>query len=108
MFSCFNEDCPHKSLTSEDRRDHCMTEHRFPQHFRFDRPIKIQKSSQSSSSAMDVVTEEVPSKPKTFTFGHNKKKSFEYSKVLTKKGGTKTKILEDNQMVVDLLESLPN
>lgn len=110
MFSCFNEECTHKSITSDDRRDHCMTEHKFPQHFRFDRPIKVKKVS-SSSNAMDVTTSDDThtANPKTFNFGHNKKKSFEYSKVLTRKEqGTKTKILEDNQMVVDLLESLPN
>lgn len=47
------------------------------------------------------------SKPKTnFNFGHSKKKAIKnfWKKEETKK----TNILEDDQMVVDLLNSLPN
>lgn len=112
MFACFNEECSHKSVNSDQRRDHCMTEHRFPQHFRFDRPRKIQNADKSSTAMdVDIKGSSSSSKPKTnYNFGHNKKKAIRsfWKKDETSEVTKKTNILEDDQMVVDLLKSLPD
>ncbi|XP_055596315.1 protein lethal(2)k10201 [Uranotaenia lowii] len=136
MYACFLEECPHKSQTPSERRDHCIKEHKFPHNFRFDKQSsstgltkgntqslntkkgdKIVKQSSTSSGEMDVdsaaatakisdQTTEVPKCMKNFSFGHSRIRSFKSTT-----GSTKPKkncdILESNKMVVDLLESLP-
>lgn len=36
QFACYLEQCLHKSQTPDERRDHCITDHKFPHDFRFD------------------------------------------------------------------------
>lgn len=57
QFGCYLEECCHKSQTPTERRDHCITEHKFPHDFRFDcynhaRKIneKTKKTHQKSST----------------------------------------------------------
>lgn len=109
----------------EQRKDHCITVHRFPHNFRFElRPKTVESVSKS---AMEVDVNE-PIKPsviaakkmksitgKTFIFGHVQPKTFSssgnYTKALTHNpNGTRKKtstILTDNAMVDDLMDSLP-
>lgn len=58
-----------------------------------------------------VIKKSTVIKQKPITFGHNVPKSFDtsYAKALTKHDKKKTpgNLLEDNKMMVDLLESLP-
>ncbi|XP_065083824.1 protein lethal(2)k10201 [Ochlerotatus camptorhynchus] len=117
MFSCFLEECPNESQTPDERRDHCIKQHKFPHNFRFDQRISSQKkhstrrtSLSESSAGVEMELEPVESHSglgakgkKNFNFGHSKVRSFKLGKLATKK----TDILESNRMVVDLLESLP-
>nr|XP_019932013.2 protein lethal(2)k10201-like [Aedes albopictus] len=122
MFSCFLEECKHKSQTPEERRDHCIKHHKFPHNFRFDQRVSTQKkptrssaslSESSTTDRMEVETaasaasaesnsSSVAKNTKNFNFGHSKVRSFKPDKTVKK-----SDILESNRMVVDLLESLP-
>lgn len=106
-----------------DRRNHCITSHKFPSNFRFD--VKSSPNKNGKSDALDdgadATMEAVPvdsvdeiKKPlKGMNFGHSKVKTFKsdnsYAKALTKNQKKKpaSQILDDNKMVVDLIASLP-
>ncbi|XP_062563146.1 protein lethal(2)k10201 [Armigeres subalbatus] len=117
MFSCFLEECKHKSQTPEERRDHCIKQHKFPHNFRFDQrvsahkmPPRLRASLSESSTTADMEMEtsaecfstSAAKNTKNFNFGHSKVRSFKAGKTVKK-----SDILESNRMVVDLLESLP-
>ncbi|XP_041780752.1 protein lethal(2)k10201 [Anopheles merus] len=131
MYACFLEECKHRSKDPAERRDHCIREHRFPHNFRFDmqqrasQPNKSDKQpkatvameTESAAGSMTSPLTEEPSQPiapkcrKNFSFGHPQQRTFKTKAKAT--GGTakpsaaKCDILESNQMVIDLLDSLP-
>lgn len=124
MFACYVQECRLTFMNPDERKDHCITDHKFPHNFRFDVKSTANKNSKSESlngSAATTVVEAMPvdgesdlKKPiRTINFGHSKVKTFKsdtcYAKALTKNQKKKpaTQILDDNQMVVDLMASLP-
>lgn len=104
MYTCFVEGCAHKSIDVKTRRDHCIKEHKFPHDFRFD---KIPKGKKKNLGVMEVDEDpkETPEKvfevPKAFHFGHSGVKGF------AKPRKPKKSILESENMMEDLMESLP-
>ncbi|KAG4076827.1 hypothetical protein HA402_004429 [Bradysia odoriphaga] len=120
MFACYVEECRLMFPNADQRKDHCITSHKFPNNFRFDVKSSANKNSKTDSVSGDTV-EAIPvdgvsdiQKPiRTINFGHSKVKTFKsdtcYAKALTKNQKKKppTQILDDNKMVVDLMASLP-
>jgi hypothetical protein len=102
QYSCYLEECKHKSLTAEERRGHCIDSHKFPHDFRFDKiaPRKKSPSNERMDTAEDSNPPPSSTKPKitSFHFGHKSQKVF-----------TKSKPKKDaiESMIVDLKESLP-
>lgn len=122
MFACYVQECQTKFMNPEERRDHCITSHKFPHNFRFDVKTSSNKTGKSEAAddgveaTMEAVTadlEETKKPLKSIHFGHSKVKTFKsdtsYASVLTKNQKKKSaaKIFDDNQMVVDLIASLP-
>lgn len=121
MFACYIQECEVKFMNADDRRDHCITSHKFPHNFRFDVKSSPSKNGKSDAfgdeATMEVLpadgVDEIKKPPKSVNFGHSKVKTFKpdtsYAKVLTKnqKKKSATQILDDNKMVVDLIASLP-
>lgn len=122
MFACYVQECKDVFMKPEDRRDHCITSHKFPHNFRFDAKSCTNKSSKSEAAndgteaTIEVSTDsadEIKKPLKGMNFGHSKVKTFKtdtsYAKVLTKnqKREQSTQIFDDNKMVVDLIASLP-
>ncbi|XP_058067334.1 protein lethal(2)k10201 [Anopheles bellator] len=116
MYACFREECKYRSKDCAERRDHCIREHKFPHNFRFDKPSEhqLQRSKESpmdggetdEPTPIDRLPQEDMAPPrcrKNYVFGHSRQRTFKP----TKTAGPKCDILESNQMVVDLLESLP-
>lgn len=121
MFQCYLEECKEVFLNSAERKDHCITGHRFPKDFRFDQMNF--KNKKISSKEMEVDGEEsvafkppvvASKKTTTFSFGHNISRGFtfkdmNYAKALTKNSsnGAQKDVLGDSSVVQDLIESLP-
>uniref|UniRef100_A0AAG5DSW1 C2H2-type domain-containing protein n=1 Tax=Anopheles atroparvus TaxID=41427 RepID=A0AAG5DSW1_ANOAO len=125
MYACFLEECNHRCKDVADRRDHCIREHKFPHNFRFDKKQNLHQRLQqlqqpttgrpagNDADDMDAISASIESKEevldaapkcrKNFSFGHSRQRTFKPTKPAAKK----CDILESNQMVVDLLESLP-
>ncbi|KAL5277414.1 ZNF511 family protein [Megaselia abdita] len=113
MFQCYLEECKEVFWNSVERKDHCISCHRFPKDFRFDQ-INFQ-NKKVSNKEMEVDQETVTSKKNSsFSFGHNISRGFtfkdmSYAKALTKNSSkVKNKeILGDSSVVQDLMDSLP-
>jgi len=114
QFSCYLEECDVKSINASVRRDHCITLHKFPSNFRFDKPLtakRKQKLIDKQNESMEVSEMEVDcaktetGKLKHMNFGHQKIPGF-YQEP-KRKNNKKTSILDTNDMIVDLIESLP-
>lgn len=74
QYACYLEQCLHKSQTPNQRRDHCITEHKFPHDFRFDSynypknvagkkkggAVKANSIDSATSSAMVANNNETP------------------------------------------------
>lgn len=106
-YSCYVEECGHKSIDASARRDHCIKDHKFPHDFRFDK-VRKQKKKKDKGMEVDESSEDVKQEaakvfevPKGFHFGHNSVKGF----VKPKK--PKKSMLESESMMTDLMESLP-
>ncbi|XP_055380343.1 protein lethal(2)k10201 [Condylostylus longicornis] len=129
MFSCFIAECSYKSLNADERKDHCIRDHKFPSNFRFETSstsnIKLEKCQEKidDTGAMDTSNEKAseainklePSNLNFFSFGHQRIKTFDRSKKGKAKNNKKklnsevgVSPLEDEEMVTDLLDSLPN
>ncbi|XP_055302063.1 protein lethal(2)k10201 [Sitodiplosis mosellana] len=50
MFRCYLEECLKLSQTPSERRDHCITEHKFPHDFRFDCYGHTKKSNSNNNN----------------------------------------------------------
>lgn len=120
MYACFILECSHKSSNPDDRHDHCILDHSFPHNFRFEKILhkrpeksKLSESMEVSelkpSKSSDSSTKKSPKPVKDLHFGHGGTKTFAPVKRQTRRK-IKTTILEDNdnQMVIDLMESLPS
>lgn len=126
QYACFLEECPHKSSTPAERRDHCITQHKLPHDFRFGtkksggqssnklkpEPATATKEFQQSTDGMHSMTTQ---HLKIISFGHGQAKTFLfndqcYAKRLTRNHKRKKAkhVLDDDKIMVDLLESLPN
>lgn len=108
MYSCYVEECSHKSIDANARRDHCIKDHKFPHDFRFDKVTKASKKKKTHNMEVDEVPEEMKKAqekvfevPKGFHFGHSGIKGF------AKPRKPKKSILESEGMMDDLKESLP-
>lgn len=99
QYACYLEECKHSSQSPEERKDHCIKDHKFPHDFRFDCGSK-KKSVDDQRMDTSEVTAAAPAKPKitNFHFGNKSQKVF--------KGGYK-KIDPLETMNVDMKESLP-
>ncbi|XP_055716766.1 protein lethal(2)k10201 [Phlebotomus papatasi] len=107
MYSCYIEECKEKNWTPEERRDHCISVHKFPHNFRFGLPTKTSKEDVKLDKPSGSAEEE-PKPVKSFTFGHGVSRTFE--KGSGQKTAQKSRILEEDgnrDMVMDLMESLP-
>ncbi|XP_055842025.1 zinc finger protein 511 [Episyrphus balteatus] len=114
MFQCYIEECTHKSSTPEERKDHCISVHKYPQNFRFENLCTIGNNGRKQLPIIDEPMDGV--KPKlfknntNFSFGHAKEKTFNkksYGKLLSKTEVEYKNTLEDSKTVNDLLNSLP-
>lgn len=119
MFKCYLEECKEVFWNSVERKDHCITGHRFPKDFRFDQ-INF-KNRKVSNKEMEVEVDEnvnsksvVSKKTASFSFGHNISRGFtfkdmSYAKALTKNNskGIQKEVLGDSSVVQDLIDSLP-
>ncbi|GAB0097493.1 Protein lethal(2)k10201 [Sergentomyia squamirostris] len=106
MYCCYIEECSVLSWSPEERRDHCISVHKFPHNFRFGLPVKVSKDDVKEEDHQEG--DKNPKPPKHFTFGHGVSRTFEKSHNNGQK--TKSRILEDEgnrEMVTDLMESLP-
>lgn len=123
-FRCFLEECPERFWSQSDRRDHGIQAHKLPSNFRFatttkekkGKPVleKMDDGQESEPVPAEVLKKSTVIKQKTITFGHNVPKSFDssYAKALTKNDKKQKRIPanllgDNNKMMVDLLESLP-
>lgn len=50
QYRCYLEECPTLSQTPAKRRDHCISEHKFPHDFRFDSYNQTKKTSNKGNS----------------------------------------------------------
>jgi len=105
MYLCFLEECKTKFSTPEERKDHCIKDHKFPANFRFDQCHVSPKRSSQKQKAEEVLSTETESSDmdtgdtgesssdskkedsgcmkvlKGFSFGHQRVKAFDSSSV---------------------------
>ena len=101
QFSCYLEECQQKSKSQQERRDHCIKDHKFPHDFRFDK-VSIRKTSvNEDDDVMDTSETSMKQKPvPVFHFGHKAQKTFN-----TNKSKRKTDPLES--LNIDMKAALP-
>lgn len=90
LYKCYLEECQELFLNPQERKEHCIKDHKFPSNFRFDNMahtnVKGKESSISKEdqTQMDMVMTEVDKNPplnankeyKFISFGHPKEKTF--------------------------------
>ncbi|XP_017066008.1 protein lethal(2)k10201 [Drosophila eugracilis] len=108
MFSCFLDECTTKFHTPRQRKDHCITVHKFPANYRFDHgknkaKEKHQPKSKSNSMEVDELPVEAKTLPyiKAFSFGHQTHRTF-YTRKDQKSGET----LDDVQSMKDAINDI--
>ncbi|XP_033248342.1 protein lethal(2)k10201 [Drosophila miranda] len=110
MFACYLEECGTKFHTPRQRKDHCITTHKFPANYRFDQDHAKTKpkgsgSGKKSDASMEV--DEVPAARKTvpyikaFCFGHHTMRTFN-----TRKERQSGDTLEDVQDMKDAIDDI--
>ncbi|ALC41819.1 l-2-k10201 [Drosophila busckii] len=72
MYSCYIEECPDKFRTVVERKDHCISAHKFPNNYRFDQEKRKQKEADGMEVDVDVQVTNV----KAFTFSNSKQRTF--------------------------------
>ncbi|XP_055695842.1 zinc finger protein 511 [Lutzomyia longipalpis] len=110
MYSCYIEECSDVHWTPEERRDHCISVHKFPHNFRFGLPIKPPKTSSEESPEAPKKSPAEPKPMKSFSFGHGAVRAFEKSNGHKTAQKPPSRILDEDgnrDMVMDLMESLP-
>lgn len=116
MYQCLLEECTLKGNSPQERKDHCIKEHKFPSKYRFDDTQQLSKRmvKHATDESKMIVDEQKPSgktkSKNSFSFGHQTTKTFN-SKSLpvttTGKSECMKNSLEDSKTIKDLLESLP-
>lgn len=112
MFSCFLEECSTKFHTPRQRKDHCITAHKFPANYRFDqgkekaKEKRHPKHNKHNSMEVDEVVPAAETKAlpfiKAFSFGHQTHRTF-YTKNKEPKCG---ETLEDVQSMKDAINDI--
>lgn len=87
------------SSTPEERKDHCITEHKFPSNFRFGKTERILKKTEEAMITDQEEKSSSTNKFKEFHFGHRR------TQVFKSKLNSKTNPM--NTMRSDLMETLP-
>ncbi|EDW72325.1 uncharacterized protein Dwil_GK20776 [Drosophila willistoni] len=105
MYSCYLEECTLKFTTVKERKDHCITEHKFPANYRFDQGKgKGKRKGKASTSDLSMDTDEIATAChtiKAFTFGHHNQRAFN-----TRPPKSNGKGLEDVQDIKEALDDI--
>lgn len=108
LYACYIEECAMKFYMPSERKDHCITLHKFPVNYRFDqeKATKPKSRKKKDADAMDV--DNVPSSNegklpyiKAFSFGHPTQRTFN-----TRKERGSDKALNDVQAMKEALEDM--
>ncbi|XP_030387002.1 protein lethal(2)k10201 [Scaptodrosophila lebanonensis] len=108
MFSCYLEECTFKMHTAKERKDHCITVHKFPPNYRFDQSkSKAYHEKSRNEASMDVDELAGPTHNKipyikAFSFGHYTQRTFNTRRERREPGTT----LLDVQDMKDALEDM--
>ncbi|KAH8370905.1 hypothetical protein KR093_005521 [Drosophila rubida] len=109
MFACYIEECTVKFPGPKERKDHCISVHKFPSNYRFDQgkaknkgpkqklasdPMEVDNASSSSTDGQLPYI-------KAFSFGHLTQRTFN-----TRKESNPGKALSDVQAMKDALEEM--
>lgn len=85
LFKCYLEDCKEMFGNPQERKEHCIKQHKFPGNFRFDQVShknahskSTKKSSQDAMEVSEKNESEIPKNKdlKLISFGHQKEKTF--------------------------------
>lgn len=113
LYKCYLEECKDLFANAKERKEHCIKQHKFPSNFRFDQmTFKNKKPTKTESEySMDVVEDEnrltnkVKEPMKTFSFGHQKEKTFQLNTGLKSKRES-GKTLENLDSLKEALNSM--
>ncbi|SPP72961.1 protein lethal(2)k10201 [Drosophila guanche] len=108
MFACYLEECGSKFHTPRQRKDHCITAHKFPVNYRFDQDHGHGKTKHKKNDESSMEVDELPAAGrkgvpyiKAFCFGHNTMRTFN-----TRKERQSGDTLEDVQDMKNALEDI--
>ncbi|XP_064540710.1 protein lethal(2)k10201 [Drosophila montana] len=112
LYACYIEECTMKFYMPSERKDHCITLHKFPVNYRFDQEkatkSKNRKKKDANAMDVDVAVDSVPSSNegklpyiKAFSFGHPTQRTFN-----TRKERGSDKALNDVQAMKEALEDM--
>ncbi|XP_068145340.1 protein lethal(2)k10201 [Drosophila tropicalis] len=110
MYSCYLEECVLKFTTVKERKDHCITEHKFPSNYRFDQgkgKKKCKSFTSKPSTTFSAISMDANEPAQTchtikaFTFGHHNQRAFNTR--LAKSNG---KGLEDVRDIKEALDDI--
>lgn len=88
LFKCYLEECEELFINSQERKEHCINDHKFPSNFRFDYvPHKNPKMKENSNSKVEQIPMDLvpadddkkcpPNKQfKFISFGHQRERTF--------------------------------
>ncbi|KAH8391135.1 hypothetical protein KR215_007558, partial [Drosophila sulfurigaster] len=106
MFACYIEECTTKFQGPKERKDHCISVHKFPTNYRFDQAKapknKSHKQQKASDDSMEVDNDGQLPYIKAFSFGHLTQRTFNTRKESKNSG----KALLDVQAMKDALEEM--
>lgn len=75
QFQCFLEACPFISKDPEERKNHCISEHKFPHDF----PFEVNHANKKGENSDQKKSKSPNLKSKCFHFGHKSQKTFKSS-----------------------------
>ncbi|XP_075166480.1 zinc finger protein 511 lethal (2) k10201 [Haematobia irritans] len=90
LYKCYVEECIEIFLSPEERRKHCIEEHKFPANYRFDQAKNIMLPSKEDNR-MEIDNCGINSKEtllKNFSFGHQQERTFLLKNVKQQSGKT--------------------
>lgn len=82
QYRCYLEECPKLSQTPTERRDHCISEHKFPHDFRFDCYKHTKKNAKASNSNNEQASVLKPSKLVSVAATHDEDIELENKSIL--------------------------
>lgn len=104
MFRCFVEQCSTLCNNPEERRSHCISQHKFPHDFRFGNIKKLKQTSDNQMETDIPPNKKSHSKTKTFSFGRGARNS----KNWFNQGQGRMKTNDIDAVMKDLQDSLPD